>query len=486
MRPAESAPPPDVPEALRLISVAQAPVSTNPISCTAIYVDLDGTLLRSDLLWESLLSAVRRSPLILLLLPFWLMKGREHLKRELAQRANIDVETLPYRPEILERLLEAKSQSRRIVLATAADESLAREIAAHLQIFDAVLASSPSNGNLKGQAKLTKIQQDSAGLPFAYWGDSDADLPIFAAASEALRITPHGSSFLHLFRAARAYQWVKNLLLFLPVATSHRLLDPLALGQAALSFAIFSLVASGNYLLNDLLDLPSDRRHPSKRLRPLASGLLPIPHALMGMLLLFAASTWLTVAFTPATFWPWIAGYFVLTNFYSFRLKQLLLVDLMALSSLYTIRIMAGGAITGIQVSEWLVAFSMFIFTSLAFAKRFTELKRTLENSQGALRGRAYQAQDLDIVRVAGPVSGYSAIVVMALYINSPTTLTLYHAPQFLWLVCPLLAYWITRIWFLANRGELDHDPIVFALKDPASYAVLAGAAASAAAATLL
>ncbi|MBY0374779.1 MAG: UbiA family prenyltransferase, partial [Bryobacteraceae bacterium] len=455
-------------EGLRLLEGAAGP----------LYVDLDGTLIAGDLLWESLVAAVKRAPWVVFLIPYWVAMGRVRLKREAARRGPIDPAALPYREEILERIREARAAGRRVVLATAADRDLAAAVAGHLRLFDGVLATTAETGNLKGRRKLAAIEADAAGVPFHYLGDGRVDEPILAAAAGGALIRSTGKARAAL-RAMRLHQWVKNVLVFAPVAGAHRWGDREALVPAAVSFLVFGLVASGNYLLNDLMDLEADRRHPEKRRRPLASGELSIPAALGLVGLLFAAGMGLAVTATGKSFWAWIAIYVGLTNWYSLRLKQLLLVDLMALSALYTIRILAGGAATGIAVSEWLVSLSVFLFTSLAFAKRFTELRRTLDGA-GQLRGRAYRAEDLDIVRVAGPVSGIAAVLVMALYLNSPGVRALYPTPELLWFVCPLLTYWILRVWFVANRGELDHDPIVFALSDrPSLWAGLGMAAAA-------
>ena len=468
-----------------------------------MYVDLDHTLIRTDLLWESLLAVARQTPWVLWMVPLWLANGKARLKHELAMRAKIDVATLPYCEEVLTGIRRAKASGKRVVLATAAAEPLARRIAAHLGLFDAVLATRATN--LKGLGKLSAIQADARGDDFEYWGDSVSDLPLFAAAASATVVRPstrlrrraldiapsvhiidrRSSPLVTWLKAIRVHQWVKNVLLLLPLLASHQVFNLHLLGLGLLSFVLFSLLASGNYLLNDLLDLSSDRLHPWKRGRALASGAISIPAALCVAIAMLATAAALTAAFAPPRFWLWLAGYFALTNLYSIRLKQMLLLDVMILSSLYTIRIMAGGDITGIELSEWLLAFSMFLFTSLAFAKRFIELKETLTTSDAQLSGRAYQHKDLEMVRVIGPVSGYIAVLVIALYINSPATLTLYPHPRFLWLICALLAYWITRIWFLANRGEMHHDPIVFALRDVNSYVIGTLAVAAAVAATI-
>lgn len=272
-------------------------------------------------------------------------------------------------------------------------------------------------------------------------------------------------------RALRVHQWPKNLLLLVPVMTAHQWRDWPSLRAALVAVVCFCLTASSHYLVNDILDRESDRAHPHKRNRPLAAGHLSLGAAWTVSVVLLLGAGVLAWLFAAPALSIWLAVYFVVTNLYSFWLKKKIVIDVLVLSSLYTIRIMAGGAAANIEVSEWLLAFSMFLFTSLAFAKRYTELRdRAARNAGEQLLGRAYRTEDQELIRVLGPVSGYLSILVMALYVNGPRNTMLYHRPQALWLLCPLFAYWITRIWMLANRGQLHHDPVVFALLDKNSY----------------
>jgi 4-hydroxybenzoate polyprenyltransferase len=295
-------------------------------------------------------------------------------------------------------------------------------------------------------------------------------------------------------RAIRVHQWAKNLLLFVPIAAGHRLQNHEAVRDAGIAFGVWCLVASVIYLINDIVDVKADRAHPEKKNRPIASGDMSVGMAI-GIAFVFLAIAGGAVAVwqPPKEFLLWLGIYFVLTNWYSFSIKKRLLADVLALAALYTIRILAGGAATDTKVSHYLLAFSMFLFTSLAFAKRFTELhdkakahELAEEEDNEPVIGRAYIKADLDIVRVVGPAAGYLAILVLTFYLNNVVenngrvTVTgagsqpdfVYNHPEFLYLICPLMAYWITRIWFIANRGHLHHDPLVFALKDPKSYAV--------------
>lgn len=277
-----------------------------------------------------------------------------------------------------------------------------------------------------------------------------------------------------LWKALRPYQWVKNLLLFLPLVMAHHWGDAEKLRDVVLAFIAFSLAASSAYVLNDLKDLEADRRHPVKRNRPFAAGRLSpgtgIFMALGALLVAFGIS----VPLLPVKFTGMLTLYVVLTLAYSFYLKQKLLVDVFMLAGLYTHRVLAGGAAISIDVTPWLLAFCIFFFLSLAFAKRYAELRR-VQNSPGTqMHGRAYQVEDIEIVANVGPTSGYMAVLVLALYVNSSTAETLYARPFLLWLVCPLILYWVTRVWFLARRGHLTEDPLLFSLKDRISLLVVA------------
>lgn len=456
---------------------------------TPLYVDLDGTLIATDLLWESFFELARRRPWELWRVPLWVLGGRARLKQELADRVQLDVEALPYRPEVLEYVRSARAQGRSTVLATASEGRFARAVAEHLGLFDDVIATE-DGVNRKGAAKLAAIQAHSPSRRFDYIGDSRADLPLWRAAERAIVAAP-GAGVMGLLRqegksceslrssepaakpwwkALRPHQWAKNVLIFVPLVTAHKLTQWPYLLPALLGFVAFCLVASAVYILNDLLDLPSDRRHAQKRFRPLAAGELAIPHALVLMVGLLVAALGMCWAL-PWKFGLVLLGYVLLTTAYSALLKRKLMVDVLCLAGLYTVRILAGGAASAIVISPWLMAFSLFFFLSLAFAKRYTELD-SAGAAEGKLPGRGYLPEDIELIRTLGPTSGYISVLVACLYLNSPDVRSLYQHPFVLWLVCPLLLYWITRLWFLAQRHQLPHDPVLFAVRDRHSYVV--------------
>ncbi|HEV7402267.1 MAG TPA: UbiA family prenyltransferase [Chthoniobacteraceae bacterium] len=450
-----------------------------------ICVDLDGTLFGGDLLFESFLSMLRSDPRVLLLSAGWLARGRAELKKQLATRCLIDFARLPYNDALLEFLRAEKAAGRTLVLATAADRSLAEKVAAHLGLFDRVLASDGTL-NLKGAAKGELL---SATYPagFHYIGNGVEDLPVWAKAG--LRSAANASSSTiarlrklgaieHQFagrrtrgaylRALRPHQWLKNLLIFVPLLAAHKVSDLAASTNALLAFASFSLTASAVYLLNDLWDLESDRQHRSKFSRPLAAGAISIPEAaaLSGLLLVSSAA----ISFAlPAGFRLTLLGYFATTCLYSFWLKRKLGLDAVVLTLLYSARLLAGGKATGIPLSFWLLCFSQFFFFSLAMLKRYSELFETCRENREDAPGRGYVANDLHQVAMLGSASGIVASFVVAMFVNSEQVRTLYRSPNLLLLVCPLLLYWLTRVWILAGRGKIHEDPIVFAVKDRTS-----------------
>jgi 4-hydroxybenzoate polyprenyltransferase len=274
----------------------------------------------------------------------------------------------------------------------------------------------------------------------------------------------------NILKAIRIHQWTKNFIVFIPLLASHKLTDPARLSESILAFVSFCFTASAAYIINDLHDLAADRQHPQKSKRPIASGKLSKAFAFGLLVLLLAGVLMINLLWTNVNFCFWLLCYFLLSNAYSFFFKKRLLADVFALASLYTIRIFAGGAAEGVAISQWLMMFSLFFFLSLAFTKRFTELYTQRSTDQQSLPGRGYLPPDFEILRVVGPANGYLAILVLALYVNSPDVQLLYKTPNLLWLLCPLLGYWITRIWFIANRGHLHHDPVAFALTDFKSY----------------
>lgn len=464
-----------------------------------LFVDLDGTVLRTDMLWESLFSAVKQDPRILVKLAPWALGGRARLKRALASRAAPDHDGLPYRADVLDFLRAEKARGRTLVLATAGDALLAQQIADHLELFDDVLASD-GRTNLKGSAKLTAIEsycRRHGFGEFAYIGDAEADLAVWSGARDAYVVDPTPRTLASLqrvrgpsrvfgmrrprtgmvVRALRPGHWLKNILVFVPVLLGHELTNRDKLLAALVMFVAFNACASGGYVLNDLLDVRSDRRHPTKRARPLASGVLPLvaaPVLVAGSLVLGLS---LATAVLPRSAVATLALYVALAGLYSFWLKGKVLVDVLTLGGLYTLRIVAGGFATGELVSEWLAAFSLFLFTSLAFAKRHAELRRLAVAGETQAHGRGYQASDLALIESIGPTHGYLAVLVFALYINSDDLKPFYANEWALWLICPLLLYWVSRVWLLARRGLLTEDPVVFAVKDRVS--VLVGAVAT-------
>ena len=466
----------------------------NSNSPPVLVVDLDGTLLRSDLLLESSIAFLREHPLSGFKPLFWLARGKAHLKQQLAARSEVDVTVLPYEPAVIEQLQEARAQGRRTVLATASDQQLALQIADHLQLFDDVLASD-GHSNLSRTHKRDALVQAYGERGFDYLGNAHDDLVVWRAAHQAWLVNPlpgvrmraqrdgtirvageinaRANRWLSWLRALRLHQWLKNLLILVPLLTAHKLSDMLLVQQALLAFLFYGLCASSVYLLNDLLDLNDDRHHPRKRLRPFASGALSPLHGLIATPILlvtaFAGALWLLAWQFAAV----MACYYVITLAYSLSLKRLMTIDVITLALLYTLRIIAGGAATGVHLTFWILAFSMFIFLSLALIKRYAELFDAREAGKtGKSRGRGYYPSDLPMLASLGAASGYLAVMILALYIYDQSTIALYRHPEVIWLACPLLLVWITRAWMLTHRGEMHDDPVVFAVRDRFSLVI--------------
>jgi 4-hydroxybenzoate polyprenyltransferase/phosphoserine phosphatase len=467
-----------------------------------LVVDLDGTLVATDLLWESLFVSLAARPSSALRLPFDLAAGKARFKERVASRGPVAVEDLPYRQDVLDLVKRRRAEGARTVLATAGDVSIARRVADHLGLFDDVVASDGCR-NCKGSAKAEAIRELLGDVPYDYVGDSLADLPLVDSSSRVWLVDPParlrrradragklesvlsrgGSRIGPMVRLVRPHQWAKNALILVPLLAAHEIGNPLLLPRALLAIVAFSLGASGLYVVNDLLDLPSDRRHPRKRARPLAAGSVAIPHAILLAATLFAASGGLALGLLGWNFAAVLLGYLVLSFAYSVWLKRKVFVDVLVLASLYSFRILAGGVATSLPISKWLVGFSMFFFLCLALAKRYCELDR-LVHGQTANPRRGYRIEDLPLLRTLGPVAGFQAVMVLAFYVSSEATLA-YPRREVLWLVCPVLLYWITRIWFLAHRREMEDDPVVFAMRDGRSLVAGLVTAAIVAAASL-
>lgn len=451
-----------------------------------LVVDLDGTLIRSDMLLECFWSSFSRSWRTPFRALAGLAKGRAALKARLAQTGAPDPATLPYTPEVLAHIRAWRERGGRVALVTAADQSLADAVVGHLGLFDEAHGSD-GRINLKGAAKAAFLRDRFGTRGFIYAGDSTVDLAVWHEAAgavtvgaapglrarverlhpDATHLAPPASVLRPTLKAMRPHQWLKNVLVFLPMIAAHHL-TPEALTQGLLAFAAFSLVASSVYLLNDLLDLASDRAHPRKRNRPLASGALPLVRGMMLVPALFLAGVATALALAPL-FLLVLAGYYILTITYSLWLKRQPILDICALGSLYTFRVAAGGAAMGLALSVWLLAFSAFLFFSLAAVKRQAELVDMSQRGVDAAAGRGYRVGDLPVVTQMATASGYVSVLVLMLYFNQPTVLQHYSAPMVLWGACLVLLYWISRMILMAQRGQMDDDPTVFAARDRVS-----------------
>ncbi|MFZ5892917.1 MAG: UbiA family prenyltransferase [Myxococcota bacterium] len=447
-------------------------------------VDLDGTLITTDTLWESVALMFRSRPWTAVALPFWLLGGRARFKRAVANTAALDPANLPYRKDLVDALRASRERGRKLVLATAADRKIAEGVAGHLGLFQAVHASD-GEVNLKASYKRDLLRSTYSD-GFDYVGDSSADEPIFAVATQGylvgasrraeriparlpqVTLVSRKASLLRaLVKQLRPHQWTKNALLLLPLLLAPEIPRLQQVGSAFMALIAFCCCASAGYVFNDLLDIEADRAHVSKCKRPFASGALPIlfgPPLFVGLL---AISFGLSAILLPWGFLVALAIYFVGTLSYSLWLKKILLLDVLVLAALYTHRILSGGAATGVRVSAWLLGFSLFIFTSLAFAKRYVELKAL--TSDDKVKNRGYFRTDLEMVTSMGTASGYTAALVFALYIDSTAVREVYREASVLWLILPVLLYWFGRIWLLAGRGRMQEDPVKFAIKDPVS-----------------
>lgn len=406
-------------------------------------VDLDGTLIKSNLSVEALLRWIKVNPLRLFLALAWLARGRARLKAELAGRVELEMERLPLNDAAVEWLREQKRAGRTIVLCTSGYEQVAAKLAARLGVFDRVIAKERRVAEF-GKAGFERVEKG------------------FAA---------ERATFHDWLRALRIHQWAKNLLLFAPIASAHRLLDLSALADVALAFVLFGCCASGTYLINDLLDLDADRRHPQKCLRPVAMGTISLTRAGAVAIALICGSVALAVMTLPPLFDVALVLYVVTTSWYSFLLKRIAMVDVLTLAGLYTLRVLAGSAAALVIPSFWLLAFAMFLFLSLAMAKRYAELRSLLDAGRDRASGRGYYVADLPLLHSFGSAAGYVCVLVLALYVNlgAPTQ---YSKPQFMWPVCALLLYWISRVWLKTFRGQMHLDPVVFALTDRPSLLV--------------
>lgn len=481
--------------ALVSVRAAQSELpAPEPVPALPLFVDLDGTLINTDLLVESYIALCKRDPMLALRAPLWLLRGKAYLKEQIAVVIGIDPALLPYHPALLDYLRCQRSRGREINLATASHRRYADAVAEHLGIFDRVLASEGKT-NLSGKQKLKSIQAMSPG-GFVYAGNDRADLPVWNAAEAAIlanvarglekRVgrTKHVEACFPVperkmnawMRAIRPHQWLKNLLVFLPILPIIKVATGKMMLMSVLAFVAFCLCASSVYLLNDVCDLAADRAHPRKCKRPFASGTISPMQGLLGSAALFVLAFGLTLLL-PWRFCGLLGFYWLSTTSYTLVLKRLVLIDVVTLACLYTLRVLGGGLAINISPSFWILAFSVFMFFSLALAKRYAELYSSNAMNVEKANGRGYNVNDLQLIQLMGVATGYISVLVMLLYINSPEIISRYHHVRLLWGVCPLLILWVSRVWLKASRGEMTDDPIVFAARDRVSCYVIVGAA---------
>lgn len=484
----------------------------DPSAPLTLCIDLDGTLIRSDLSVENLLAAIKHQPWILPLLPLWLLRGKAQLKSELARRAQIDATALPYNEAVLDLARRARADGRGVWLVTGSHRAHAECVQTHLGLFDVVLATDESV-NLTGSRKAARLDAELGRGRYEYVANGSVDLPIWKSAAAAVTVDapprvvsqvaalgkPHRniaidrgrSTIQRWLKAIRIHQWAKNALLFVPLVTAQQVLEPRIIVAALAAFVSMGLCASATYIVNDLFDLDADRHHAKKRLRPFAAGTLSVQSGIIVSSALLLAGIAIALQL-PAGFQLALGGYLFATLLYSFRLKRVASLDVLLLAGLYTLRVVAGAWATGLALSFWLLAFSMFIFLCLALVKRVAELIE-LQKRQAAspaaptqIRGREYGVEDIQILQIMGATSGYLAVLVLALYINSPDVAKLYATPEVLWLIAPLLLLWVTRLWVVTTRGYMDDDPIFFAIKDPETWVTAAVTACILVAASML
>ena len=462
------------------------------VETRVIAVDLDGTLTLTDTLYEAALVLARSKPIMLFLLPFWLVKSVAYFKLKVAENSVLDVTTLPYNAPFIDWLKEQKARGKTIVLCTAANELIARNVYKHFDLFDDFIASDETT-NLKSANKRKELEDKYGEHGYDYAGNSSADLEVWAGATQAIVVNasvtvltkaskvasvsetfPSENPNLSVWlKALRVHQWLKNLLLFVPLLAAHQFGNFQSLATLTLAFISFSLCASSVYIINDLLDLESDRRHPRKKNRPFASAKLPISLGLVVALALIGSSVALG-AVVGEEFLVILLLYLSLTVAYSMALKRLVLIDCLTLATLYTVRIIAGAVAVSVSLSFWLLAFSVFMFFSLALVKRYAELKVQILEAKSFAHGRGYVVSDAPLLQTLGVTSGYISALVLALYVQSEDIVSLYAQPLAIWLVLPILLFWVSWVWLKAERGEMHDDPIVFAAKDKASLVVAA------------
>ncbi len=466
-----------------------APLAPTP-AAGPLCVDLDGTIIRGDTFWEQVFLLIRRNPLFVFQLLAWTPRGKPHVKAQLAALPMPTWSSFNVDPQIVEWLRAERARGRAVHLVTGTHYAAAQLAADHLACFDAVHCTTATE-NLTSARKAALLHTLHGRGGFDYAGNSSADLAVWqeAATAIACHARPHTIAQLRaahqrvevrdplpatlpvILRQLRPHQWVKNLLVFLPLILAHRLDDAAAWGASALAFVAFCCVASSAYCLNDLFDLANDRLHPQKRRRPLAAGdLAPLAGVVLAVTLPLVAG--LISLFLPAAFFVTLAIYGIGTVLYSISIKRFAGADVLFLTGLYALRIIAGGLAAGIFVSQWLLAFSLFFFLSLSLLKRHGEILQAAGLDAERVPGRGYGSRSLGIVRILGQVSAFLAALVLIFYVKGEAVTRLYRSPGLLWLLGPIVLLWFYRMWKLSARGRIPDDPIPFVFRDPVSYAV--------------
>lgn len=463
----------------------------NQAKAIPLCVDLDGSLILTDTLYESVAQLIKKNWLLAFMLPFWFWRGKAYMKHRLASYCDLAIDRLPVHKEFRDWLAQEKSRDRPLILVTGSHEKYANAFAEQIGLFDDVIATT-SEENCTSRNKARRLVGLYGEKGFDYAGNHMVDENVWQHARHAIVVngsdkvlaaahrsatvekifpSPHKITFRVLRKAVRAHQWMKNLLIFVPLMTAHMFISLDALLAATLAFVLMSVTASATYFINDLLDLDADRGHHSKCHRPFASGAIPVHHGAIAAKIMLAFTFLTSLIFMPFAFTFILFSYLVLTLTYSLSFKRMQSLDVVSLAMLFTIRVLAGAAAIGITVSFWLLAFSLFLFLSLGLVKRVSELQKLLELNKTSAEGRGYELADLPVLKSLGCAAGYMSILVIALYIHSPEVSILYAKPEILWIICPILTVWITRIWILTARGQVDEDPVEYAIKDRFTWA---------------
>jgi len=459
------------------------------VRSTPLLVRNEGVLVETDLLWESFYLLLKRNPFVLIWLPYWLFRGTAFTAQQIMDRVMPSVEYLPYNRQLIGYLQEQHRNGRELVLVTSLSKEYAQRISCHLGFFKSVLSREELLSTVDPKKSKNDLP-DSAPVDFVYVCREVEDINLCGNGNvvlvnpdqstlytirnqcniEQVIVSSKGGLFKYI-QAIRVHQWLKNLLVFVPLITAHQIDDPILVLRTILAFFAFSLCASGVYLLNDLIDISDDRKHQKKCKRPFAAATISVKTGTL-LIPVFTLSAFGFGLVLGTPFLYILAGYLATTIFYSIWLKKLALVDVITLAFLYTTRIFAGGSAVSIMPSFWLLSFSMFIFFSLALTKRGSELLHAHDLERTKLDGRGYVIDDIKIVYDFGVASGYMSVLVLALYINSDSVRLLYGRPQVIWLMCPMLLYWISRVWLITSRGQMHDDPLIFTVQDRVSQGI--------------